>query len=80
MKNIVFRFSVDTDWNLSARKNKYTGIKNARHTDQLNYVFRLSRNLHIFPDEAYRSLKENSLERRIIKLMTNFFADFVKFR
>ncbi|XP_031622611.1 esterase B1-like [Contarinia nasturtii] len=75
------KFSVENDWNVSWRKAKRSNFTTdyAAHTDQLYYIFRFSATTDIFPDEAYQTLKENSMQRDIIRNITNFYANFAKF-
>ncbi|XP_055302656.1 juvenile hormone esterase-like [Sitodiplosis mosellana] len=76
------KFSVENEWNFSWRKAERSNFTAdyAAHVDQLYYVFRFSAYPDIFPDEAYQTLKENSFPWQIIKNITNFYANFAKFK
>lgn len=77
-----FRFSVENEWNFSWRQAEQSGFKAeySAHGDQLYYVFRFIDPTNTFPDEAYQTLKENSVQWQIIKNITNFYANFAKFK
>lgn len=76
------RFSVENEWNFSWRKAERSNFTTdyAAHSDQLYYIFRFSAYPDVFPDEAYQSLNENSFPWQIIKKLTNFYANFAKFK
>lgn len=72
---------MENDWNFSARKAKQSNYtaNYAEHTDELYYVFRYSATPNVFPDEAYQKLDKNSIQRQIMKNLTQFYANFAKF-
>lgn len=69
------------DWNLSAIWHKLSGGKVIYydHCDTLQYIFRENPGQKEFPDSVYTELSVNSEPYQLIKNMTRFFADFVKF-
>lgn len=79
--NFLFRFSIDNDWNLSARRSKLIDFKAEYpwHSDQLGYVFRFSGYPNLLPDTAYTNLTENSDQFQIIKNLSKFYMDFAKY-
>lgn len=78
MKN-GFRFSAENEWNLSVRKWKESNFttRYMAHADQLYYLFRFSSGT---PDQVYQNLRNgNSVQRQLIKDVSNFYANFAKF-
>ncbi|XP_055320352.1 esterase B1-like [Sitodiplosis mosellana] len=73
-------FSVKSDWNLSSRKGRKFAFNFnfSNHFDQLPYLFRLS-GQSLLPDSSYQNLAEDSLERKTIDTLTEFYANFAKF-
>lgn len=73
-----FRFTAENDWNLSARSRKESNstAHYGAHADQVYYLFWFSR---YAPNEIYQNLDKNSLQRKIIKNVANFYANFAKY-
>lgn len=79
--DLNYRFAVENEWNLSvrkARKSNFT-VNYSQHFDQLFYIFRLSTDPDIVPDQAYQNLTKTSLQRSVIKTTTDFYTNFMKF-
>lgn len=72
-----FRFIAENDWNFSVtawKQNNFT-IKFGSHVDPLAYLFRFKDQ----PDEMYQNLAENSMQRKMIESITDFYVNFAKF-
>lgn len=69
------------DWNLSAIRHKLSDGKVIYydHCDPTQYIFRENPGRKEFPDSVYTELSHNSEPYKLIKNITTFFADFVKF-
>lgn len=73
-----FRFMVQNDWNLSARNkkaNNFTANFDS-HADQVYYLSWFS---CYTANDVYQNLSRNSVQRKIIKNVANFYGNFIKY-